>query len=161
MAGSTQVLGISELTQAFKKLGQQIQPAGARRIVMAGARVLKSKAKSAVNEAGLKKSGAMISNIAVKREKSAPQGTEQYHLGVRHGRELGNGKRVIKYLALNRKGRVVTRRQNDPFYWRFLNLGTKHIQAFHFIEAGLEDGGKEAIAAMEKQAMKELQKAGK
>uniref|UniRef100_UPI0025834A98 hypothetical protein n=1 Tax=Comamonas sp. TaxID=34028 RepID=UPI0025834A98 len=75
-------------------------------------------------------SGAMVENIAIKRESKAPEGTAQYHIGVRHGRDQGRKARKegTKRLVL-RKGRIVTRRMNDPFYWRFVERGHRVVPA--------------------------------
>ena len=132
------------------------------RATAAGGRVLRKEAKSLAKQHGLKKSGALIRNIAIKREKNAPPGTVQYNLGVRHGRNLGNGKKVIKFLALNKKtGRVVTKRQNDPFYWFYHEFGTRSLSKKSFIEQAFKNKRKEAAAAMGAQLAKDLELTGK
>lgn len=99
-----------------------------KRMVAAAGGVLKKEAKAIAQSKGLKISGALIRNIAIKRERNAPAGTEQYNLGVRHGRDLGNGKKVTKYLEYSkRKGRIVIKRKDDPFYWKFVELGHKIV----------------------------------
>jgi HK97 gp10 family phage protein len=121
------IFGLGELRSTFANRKVDIKDRSAVRIVAAGARVLKKEAKAIVQAKGLIRSRALINNIAVKRERNTATGIEQYNLGVRHGREMGNGKKVIKYLALNSTGRIVTRRMNDPYYWRFLELGHRTI----------------------------------
>lgn len=126
MAGNTKLIGIEGLQAKFLELGQDMTLKTARRMVASAGTVLKKEAKAIAQSKGLKVSGAMIQNIAIKRERNAPEGTEQYNLGVRHGRDLG--KRHTKYLALSkRKGRVIIKRENDPFYWRFVELGHKIV----------------------------------
>lgn len=126
MAGNTKLIGIEGLQAKFLELRQDMTLKTARRMVAAAGTVLKKEAKAIAQAKGLQISGAMIRNIAIKRERNAPEGTEQYNLGVRHGRDLG--KRHTKYLALSkRKGRVIIKRENDPFYWRFIELGYKTV----------------------------------
>lgn len=126
MAVKTEILGIGELNKMFKNLRSDMINKTARRMVAAGGQVVKKEAKAIAQSKGLQISGAMIKNIAIKRERNAPDGTEQYNLGVRHGRDLG--KKATKYLAYSkRKGRVVIKRRDDPFYWRFVELGHKIV----------------------------------
>lgn len=116
------VEGIGDLQKAFAQHKQQIELKTVRRMVASGAGVLRTEAKKIARQKGLKKTGAMIRNIAIKRERRTPPGVTQYNVGVRHGRDLG--KRHTKFLAFSkRKGRVVIRRKDDPFYYRFIELG--------------------------------------
>lgn len=143
------ITGIAELAKKFKGLDFALQKKYGPRMVAAAGSVVRRAAKAEASSQGLRKSGALIANIAVKREKSPPRNTIEYHVGVRHGRALGNGKKVVKYLALNKTGRVVTKRRNDPFYWRFLEFGTKNIRRREFITKGFEKSKGQALAAME------------
>ncbi len=158
---TVKIEGIGELQKMFAGLRDDMKFKTAQRMVASAGSVLKKEAASIAQSKGLKKSGAMIRNIAIKRERKAPEGVTQYHLGVRHGRHLGNGKKVIKYLALNKRGRVVTRRENDPFYWWFIEFGTKYIQAHRFVQQSLENKRAEAIAAMEKRLQQDIEKANR
>src|SRR5690242_1815635 len=125
--------GVRELVDAFGQLKSDMRDKSARRIVATGGGVLRKESRIVAQEHGLRKTGALINNIVIKRERDKPEGTEQYNLGVRHGRDLGNGKKIVKYLAVTDSGRIVTRRENDPFYWKFLHFGTKHIEAVRFL----------------------------
>lgn len=161
MMGGSRVIGIGELTRTFAALAADMKKNGARRITATGGSVLRKEARIVAQALGLRKTGALIENIVIKRERNAPPGTEQYNLGVRHGRDLGNGKKVIKYLAVSKTGRVVTRRQNDPFYWSFLEFTTARRTGTPFIAKALENKSTEAIAAMEAQAVREIERANK
>lgn len=126
MAGNVKMLGIGELSKHFANLKQDISNKTAMRMVASAGGVLKKEAKSIALSKGLRITGSLIANIAIKREKNVPPGVTQYHLGVRHGRDLG--KRHTKYLAFSkRKGRVVIKRKNDPFYWKFIEFGHKIV----------------------------------
>lgn len=155
------IKGIADLSRTFKGLSLDLQKKTAPRMVAAAGGIIRKKAKSNAQAQGLRKTGALINNIAVKREKNAKPGTVEYHVGVRHGRALGNGKKVVKYLAVTKHGRIVTKRQNDPFYWRFLEFGTKHIRATHFIGSAFDSTHSQVIAAMEGALKKAIDRAGK
>lgn len=173
--------GMGDLTATFKALNTDIRTKSARRIAASGAAELRKEAKAIVKAKGLIQSRALLNNIAIKWEKDAPVGTAQYNLGVRHGRDLGNGKKVIKFLSMNKAGRVVVKRLNDPFYWRFLEFGHKIVRrnvegnqplaitqrrriaagfvpATPFIGPALANKKMQAIAAMEAMALKLLRK---
>jgi HK97 gp10 family phage protein len=161
VAGNVELLGIGDLKKSFEGLAKEmVQKTSLRMVASAGA-VLRREAKALALSQGLKKSGALLRNIAIKRERKAPPGVAQYNLGVRHGRHLGNGKRIIKYLAVGKSGRVVIRRQNDPFYWRFHEFGTKKHSAKPFIEQSLENKRAEALSAMEARLKKDLERSGR
>lgn len=158
MAGKTEILGIGELRQAFAQLKDIDR--GARRIVVAGGQVLKRKAKAIAQAKGLVRTGAMIKNIAIKRERT-PTGEAQYNLGVRHGRDLSRKQKQNSKLAVGRNGRIVKRYENDPFYWRFHEFGTKKLSAAPFIEPALDQGKGTALDAMQRQAWKEVERQAK
>jgi len=182
----TKILGIGELSAKFKKLAAGMQTRGARVMVAAGGAVLKAEAKQLAQSYGFKKTGALIKNIAIKREtKGVPPGTTQYNLGVRHGRNLTKKQRQApgKKLAVSR-GRVVTRYADDPFYWSFLEFGWiprgkgqalrggerkkkaarqrdsgRKIPGRSFIGQALVNKQQDAITAMEARLQRELDKA--
>lgn len=180
----TETLGIGEMRAEFTRVRTDMQKRVARKVVVAGGRVLKAEAIAIATANGSKVSGDMIKNIAIKRESKAPQGTEQIHLGVRHGREQTKKVRSQgnKTLAVNGQGRVVTRRDNDPYYWRFVELGHKivprrsasgsrsirkrrqeavaHVAPKPFIQPALERKRTQAIDAMGKAVVQEVLKGG-
>lgn len=123
---AVKIEGIGVLRENFEKAAIEMRDKIAMRMVVAGGQVLRKEARVIAQSKGLRKSGALIKNIVIKRERDVPAGTVQVNLGVRHGRAM-NGKKVIKYLAVAKSGRVVVRRQNDPFYWSFLEFGHKTI----------------------------------
>lgn len=128
MAGNVEIIGVGTVVINFGGVEDDMRNRTAKRMVAAAGGVLKKEARSIAQSKGLKISGALIRNIVIKRERNAPDGTEQYNLGVRHGRALGNGKKVTKFLVHSkRKGRVVIRRKDDPFYWSYVEFGHKII----------------------------------
>lgn len=151
------ILGVKELADKLKKLDGLSKKTAAKMVAAAGG-VIRKEAKSIAQARGLRKTGSLIKNIAIKRERNVPANTVQYNVGVRHGREFGKRKNVVKYLAVGRKGRIVTKYKDDPFYWRFLEFGTKNITARPFIAPALERKRAEAIKAMESVLDKEILK---
>ena len=148
MAGNVQILGIGELLRKFSELAENMKQKTARRMVATAGGIVRKEAKALALSQGLKQTGALIKNIAIKREKNVPEGVEQYHLGVRHGRELRRAKIDKIFLVKNKSGRVVWKRVDDPFYWRFLEFGTKQINPYRFIQQALNNKQQEAIDAM-------------
>ncbi|SFK74500.1 phage protein, HK97 gp10 family [Nitrosomonas aestuarii] len=151
--------GLGDLRKAMADHKREIQTKTVRRMVASGGAVLRKESKTIARKLGLEKTGSLIRNIAIKRERKTPPGVTQYNLGVRHGRDLG--KRHTKFLALSKSGRVVTKRVNDPFYWRFHEFGTKYIQANEFIQQSLKNKRTEAIAAMSAKLKQEIDKANR
>jgi HK97 gp10 family phage protein len=151
--------GFGNLRKTFDQLDRNLKQKIGPRMVAAGIGVWRKESKTIAQAKGLKITGALIRNIAIKRERKVPEGVIQYHLGVRHGRDLG--RRAKKTLAVSKTGRVVTKRENDPFYWRFLEFGTKHIAAAEFIQQAPKNKRAEAIAAMEKKLQQEIAKANR
>lgn len=147
--------GMDKLIANFKSLPDDMSKKMSLRMVASAGGVVKKEAKRIAQSLGLRKTGALIKNIAIKRDKS-PNGTTTYNLGVRHGRAMGNGKKVIKYLAVGKSGRVITKRQNDPYYWRFLQFKTKFRAATPFLDVALANKKDEAINAMSKPLEKYL-----
>lgn len=157
----SKILGIGELSQSFQSLKTGMETRTARVMVAAAGGVVRSKARGIAQAKGLRKSGALIKNIVIKREPQAPAGTAQYNLGVRHGRNLTKKQRTNSKLAINKTGRIVKRYEDDPYYWRFPEFGTKKQQATPYLQPALEQGKEGAIQAMADRLQKEHDKASK
>lgn len=158
----TEILGIGELRTNFGKLRSDMATRTSRVMVVAAGGVLKKEAKSIIQSKGLVKSGAMLKNVAIKRETGTPMGVTQYNLGVRHGKNLTKKQRGKgSTLSVGASGRIVKRYVDDPFYWRFHELGTKHLPRQEFIAGALANKRQEAIDAMEERLLRELDKASK
>ncbi len=183
MAGKTTIIGIEGLRGKFLELRQDMVQKTSRRMVASAGGVLRKEARAIAQSHGFKKSGALVRNIAIKRESKAPQGIEQYNLGVRHGVNLTK-KAMEKSKLVLRKGKI--RYADDPYYWSFLEFGwiprgpgqalrggTRKKQAIRNAQAGRRIPGRsfigqalinkkdEAIAAMEDRLTKDLAKASK
>lgn len=152
---AVEIMGLGELRQDFQKLAQTMTHKTAPRMVLSGSKVLRKEARVLAQAQGLRQTGALLRNIAIKRERDVPQGVVQVNLGVRHGRDLG---KRYKQLAVGKSGRIVTAYKNNPYYWRFLELGTRHHKAFPFIAPALASKRVQAIRAMGDQLKTELDK---
>lgn len=157
----SEILGIGELSQSFQGLKTGMETRVARLMVAAAGGVVRGKARGIAQANGLRKTGALIKNIVIKREPQAPAGTAQYNLGVRHGRNLTKKQKTNSKLAINKTGRIVKRYEDDPYYWRFPEFGTKNQQATPFLQPALEQGKEEAVDAMADRLDKEHAKASK
>lgn len=178
------ILGIGDMQANFAKLRDDMKNRTSRRMVVAGGNVLKRKAKQIAQANGSVRTGAMVKNIAIKREPQAPDGTTQYNLGVRHGRDLSAKQKKSAKLAVASSGRIVKRYQDDPYYWKWVEEGhnivprkgsgegapsrakrraqaTGRVPAKPFIGRALAEGRTEALEAMNDRLNDDLAKAGK
>lgn len=157
----SEILGIGELSQSFQLLKTGMETRTARVMVAAAGGVLRRKARGIAQAKGLRKTGALINNIVIKREAQAPAGTAQYNLGVRHGQNLTKKQKTKSKLSINKSGRIVKRYEDDPYYWRYAEFGTGKQQASPFLQPALQEGKEEAIEAMADRLIKEHEKASK
>jgi HK97 gp10 family phage protein len=128
MANPNSIAGLSALSSKIASLKDDIQKKVAFSACLAGANVIKREAIAIASSKGLRLTGALINNIAVKRESNPPPGVAQYNLGVRHGRALGS-KAKVEY-SVRADGSIRKAYVDDPFYWWYLEFGTKaHDQA--------------------------------
>ena len=123
----SQILGISEMQANFAKLTSEMETRIGRRMVVAAGQILKREAKAIALSKGLRRTGVMINNIVIKREKT-PAGLVQYNLGVRNNSSLTRKQKVAgKRLAVGKGGRIVVRYENNPYYWRFIEFGHRIV----------------------------------
>lgn len=176
--------GMPELSQAFKRLGRDMETRTARVMVAAAGGVLRKEARAIAQAAGLRKTGALIRNIAIKRERT-PAGETQYNLGVRHGRHLTGKAKQSGRLVVGESGRITKKYENDPWYWAILHGGAaahdikprgramaidgdllgraRHpgIKPTPFISMAMDRKRQEALDVMQQRLLMELEKAGK
>jgi HK97 gp10 family phage protein len=128
MANPNNIAGLDAFNSKIASLKDDMQKKVAFSAALAGATVIKNEAKAIAMLKGLELTGALINNIAVKRERNPPPGVAEYNLGVRHGRELGS-KAKVEY-SVRTDGSIRKAYIDDPFYWWYLEFGTKaHDQA--------------------------------
>ena len=171
---SARIEGLGGLRTSFGGLAEDMRTRTSRFMVAAAGGVLRKEARNLAQGQGLKLTGALIKNIAIKREKT-PDGLTQYNLGVRHGRDLG--KKAGKKLVVGKNGRVTSVFVDDPFYWWFLEKGRNvyhgngrrkrgvspkaRVEALPFIAPALENRHEDAVEAMVERLAKEIAKANR
>lgn len=153
------VEGLAGLLANIKQVGLNVvrESVGA---TAAGARVIAKQAKVNAKAHGLVASGALVKNIAIKRDKGAKAQTVQYNIGVRHGRHARKTERIAQR---SKSGGITYRYINDPFYWWFWELGhnnprTKKFEKKPFIAPAIEGKQKESIQAMRDRLRKSIDK---
>lgn len=125
MSLTVQVSGMKELGAALQALDQKLSAKIARRAVARGAGIIRAEARARARAQGLVNSGALVKNIALKRQTGTARTWTEYHVGVRHGKELRNAKKIQ---IRGQDGKTRTIYENDPFYWWFWEFG--HQNAF-------------------------------
>jgi len=130
---SVQMSGLKELDAALKDLDQKLATKIARRAVAKGAGVIRAEARTRAKALGLVLSGAMVKNIALKREPKTSRTRTEYHVGVRHGAQARNAKKVIGV----KNGKLSVTYENDPYYWWFVEFGHRIVPR----AAGQSGGG--------------------
>lgn len=137
MASSVQVslAGIDELKRAMADASKQIRTKAVRNALRKGARMIANEAKASapvlVVPTPTRKVGTVKRAIAVRASKFARQaGNEGVFVGVRPLR--GARQKTL--------GRAGAKNPNDPFYWRFLEFGTKKMTARPFLSPAARKG---------------------
>ncbi len=123
------VRGIPELKAALAGLVPKLRRQALRNALAAGARVVRDEARrrapvlQPTMRAPYRKPGTVRKAIVVRTSKAA-----------RARGDVG----VFVNVRPARRGQRGAKSQNDPFYWRFLEFGTKHIAARGFLQAGAQ-----------------------
>lgn len=125
--------GMDELLKNFRALHDDLKLKAAAAAVAGGARLVANEAKKNAQAQGLELSGALLENIAIKREKTG-RDRIQYNVGVRHGSKSKNARKIVQYRYIKK---VVTY-ENDPFYWWFHEFGTSKMPARPFMRPAFE-----------------------
>lgn len=143
MGEFVKVQGLAQLKIDLASLDENLTKKVARSAAVAAAGLLVREAKALAKGQGLELSGALVQNIAMKREKT-PEGRHEYHIGVRHGRYSKKAKKVVLYKG-SRKSVTYS---NDPFYWWFHEFGTSKMPARPFIRPAFEANKEKMIEVM-------------
>lgn len=121
------VRGIPELKAALAGLVPKLRRQALRNALAAGARVVRDEARrrapvlQPTMRAPYRKPGTVRKAIVVRTSKAA-----------RARGDVG----VFVNVRPARRGQRGAKNPNDPFYWRFLEFGTKHIAPRAFLQAG-------------------------
>lgn len=124
---SAKVNGIPELKTALAGLVPKLRRQALRNALAAGARVVRDEARRRAPvlqptlRAPYRKPGTVRKAVSVRTSKAA-----------RRAGDVG----VFVNVRPAKRGQRGAKSQNDPFYWRFLEFGTKKMAARPFLQAG-------------------------
>ena len=145
--------GIDALNKALADATKQIRTKAVRSALRKAGQIISKEAKTSapILKAPTKtrKAGTVKRNIAVRNSKFARQaGNEGVFIGVRPLR----GSRQKKL------GKAGAKNPNDPFYWRFLEFGTKNISARPFLQKAADSKGAQAIKTFMDSVVPQIEK---
>ena len=124
---SAKVNGIPELKTALAGLVPKLRRQALRNALAAGARVVRDEARRRAPvlqptlRAPYRKPGTVRKAVSVRTSKTA-----------RRAGDVG----VFVNVRPAKRGQRGAKNPNDPFYWRFLEFGTKKMAARPFLQAG-------------------------
>lgn len=145
--------GWEQLLKDLNSLHSDLTEKAARSAVVSAASLVRADAKRRAKALGLEMTGALVENIAMKRERT-PKGRHQYNVGVRHGRNAKRARKVIEFTGTRRRVRY----ENDPFYWRFHEFGTAKMPARPFLRPAFEENQQRILNTMAARIRKQLDK---
>lgn len=119
------ITGLEELFANLDDVGVTMRQA-ARGACNAAAQVVKRQAVANARAQGLVATGALVKNIAVKRQQGTPPEIAEYHIGVRHGREAKGAEKIA---VRGKDGSIRYEYTDDPFYWLMWEFG--HYNVFY------------------------------
>lgn len=181
---SISVRGLKQIDQALRRLPDKLALRVVRKGTAAGARAIVAGCKRVAVTAFTQRTGAIVRNITWARGKKPTRYVGRYVIGVRHiastrADQFGTASRTkavgkIKQRRGLRKaladagisqgdlgrlsGRGLARRGMNPYYYRFLELGTKSITARRFLQTGLKVAAQDAIRAAANRMRSEIGK---
>lgn len=146
--------GVEALKRALRDAPRKIRIKAVRRALVLAGRVIRDEAKAHAPllqaPSPYRTRGTVKRRIAVRPSKFARQGGDEgVFIGVRPIR----GKAQV-----NRYGKASARNPNDPFYWRFLEFGTRKMAARPFLGPAARSKGEQAIAVFMKESVLAIEK---
>ncbi len=134
--------GIDDLKAALAEASASIRTKAVRGALREAGKVIQAAARQAAPVLAVptetRKRGTVKRNIVVRASKLARRaGDEGVFVNVR---PIGNSKARV-----GRLGKAGARNPNDPYYWRFLEFGTRKMAARPFLTPAATSKGEEAI----------------
>lgn len=151
---SVKLDGVAELKAALAEAAVTIRTRAVRGALREAGKVIQTAARAAAPvlkvPTARRNVGTVKKNILVRASKFARQaGDEGVYINVRGIR----GKARVKRL-----GRGGARNPNDPYYWRFLEFGTRKMVARPFLRPAATGKGEEAIAKFMQSVVPQIEK---
>lgn len=141
MKVTVKVEGLADLNRRLTELPKAIQGRPLRTAVAAGGRVIQQEAKARVPvDTGLVRDRIRVMSMRQEQRNARAEVV----VGVRR---VG---KVSKKVQKNR-------RRTDPFYWRFIEFGTKFKPARPFLRPALENKRTEAVEAIRERLAKRIE----
>jgi hypothetical protein len=119
MAGK--VVGMQQVLARLHTVNADIRDKVMVRVVASAANSVRKEAQSIAKRKNIRRTGALINNIVLKREHDVDAGIIQYNVGVRHG--LGGGNGGKKIISARKGGGVTVQYKNNPYYWFWVEAG--------------------------------------
>lgn len=146
--------GVDDLKRALANATKSIRTKAVRGALRAAGKVIQQAARAnapvLVIPTPYRATGTVKKRITVRASKFSRQaGNEGVYINVR---PISGKAQVKKY------GRAVAKNKNDPFYWRFLEIGTKKMAARSFLRPAAESRGNEAISVFMKTVIPQIEK---
>jgi HK97 gp10 family phage protein len=148
MAAEVKIEGFEELARKLRELVPAMRKKVLRNALAAGARIIRDDAKRLAPVLGnaqnvpYRKPGTVLNAIRVRTSKVARKnGDVGVFVNVQPAKGAKYKTTTIKFIGLKIKNRKQTRvsqrgakSPNDPYYWRFLEFGTKKMSARSFLQ---------------------------
>ena len=146
--------GIDDLKRALANATKSIRTKAVRSALRAAGKVIQQAARAnapvLVIPTPYRATGTVKKRITVRASKFSRQaGNEGVYINVR---PIAGKAQVKKY------GKAGAKNKNDPFYWRFLEFGTKKMGARPFLRPAAESHGNQAIGVFMKTVIPQIEK---
>lgn len=150
-AGTVRIEGLAQLERALRELPERIAHRALRVSVYAGAKVIRDAARAQAPKAAQ----------SLGHKRPSP-GTLKRSVIMKHIRELSGGGRQTFYVLVRqgRKYRNQGKRGNlsqDAWYWRFVEFGTRKMNARPFLRPALESRRREAVGAIKQRLTQRIE----
>lgn len=149
--------GIDDLKRALDEASSAIRKKAVRGALREAGKVIQAAARSAApvlaSPTKTRRPGTVKRNIVVRASKFARKdGNEGVYVSVRGIKGAARVKRFGKAGASN---------PNDPYYWRFVEMGTRKMAARPFMRSAADSKGKEAVDAFMRSVVPQIEKLNK
>lgn len=158
MMAKSRVLGVSELVKDLERISKTLANREAKKGIAKAGTVVKKAAKDNVKALGLVDSGALLRGVAMASKKKLAKGQIGYSVGIKHGNKYRKSQ-----IDRQKRGKTFKEsfRVDDPFYYRFIELGTRNMQARPFLRTALLNNRAKAEEAMKTYLVGAVTKANK
>ena len=148
--------GVDDLKRALEAASAAIRKKAVRGALRKAGQVIASEARQLAPvlavPAPFRKAGTVRRAITVRGSKFARQeGNEGVFIGVR----------ALRGARQKKLGKAGARNPNDPFYWWFLEFGTKRMPARPFLRTAVQKKGDEAVRAFMQSVVPQIERLDK